>query len=80
VKIVETIRALNTADPFVPYEIRMASGKKYHVPQSDFVSFSPFGTYVAVYDENEILHHLNVILVEAAVEVGRGKKRGRRAA
>jgi hypothetical protein len=75
-----TIRALNVANPFVPYEIRMASGKKYHVPQPDFVSISPFGTYVAVYDENEILHRLNVILIEAAVEGGRGRKRSRKAA
>lgn len=79
-KIVDAIRQLNSADPFVPYQIRMASGKKYHVPQPDFVGVSPSGSFVTVYDENEDLHRLNVILIEAAIEVGRRRKRGRQAA
>ena len=79
-KVVDSIRQLNHADPFVPYEIRMASGKKYRVPQQDFVSISPSGGSITVFDENEDLHHLNVILIEAAVEITRRRKRGRQAA
>lgn len=34
----------------VPFTIKMADGKEYDVPHRDFISLSPRGTFVIVYD------------------------------
>ncbi|MBI4024265.1 MAG: hypothetical protein HY360_04740 [Verrucomicrobia bacterium] len=64
--IVESIREFNRAAPFVPYEIRTASGERYLVPHPDFVFVSPRGSYVIVVDAKERPHHLNALLIERA--------------
>jgi hypothetical protein len=76
--VIQSIRECNRAAPFVPYEIRMASGERHRVPHPDFVLISPRGHYVIVVDEKERPHHLNAILIESAVPLDdqrRGKKR-----
>lgn len=65
--IIESIRGLNHAVPFQPYEIRMASGEKHRVPHSDFVLVSPRGNYVIVVDAKDRPHHLSTLLIEEAV-------------
>ena len=65
--IIESIRELNHAVPFQPYEIRMASGERHRVPHPDFVLISPRGTYVIVVDARERPHHLSTLLIEEAV-------------
>ena len=42
--VIESIREFNRTVPFVPYEIRMASGEHFRVPHPDFVSISPRGS------------------------------------
>jgi hypothetical protein len=78
--IVDSIRDLNRAVPFVPYEIHLASGEKYHVPHPDFVSIAAKGTYVFVIDENDRGHYLNAILIERASPIVPSRRGGRRAA
>ena len=63
---VESIREFKRAVPFKPYEIRMASGERYVVPHADFVSVSPRGSFVIVFDDNEHPYHLNALLIESA--------------
>ena len=43
--IVESIRALNHAAPFVPYEIHMAGGERYLAPHPDFIP--PLGVEIS---------------------------------
>ena len=64
--VIESIREFNRAVPFVPYEIRTASGERYSVPHPDFISISPRGSYVVVIDANDRPHHLNALLIERA--------------
>lgn len=74
--ILESIRELNHAVPFQPYEIRMASGERHRVPHPDFVFISPKGTYVIVVGANERPHHLSTLLIEEAV-VANGRARSK---
>lgn len=65
--IIKSIRELNEAVPFAPYEIRMASGVRHRVPHPDFVLISPKGSYIIVVDQDERPHHLSTLLIEEAV-------------
>ena len=38
-------------DSGVPFVLRMADGKEYKVPHPDYISMSPTGTFVTVYDD-----------------------------
>lgn len=40
-------------DSGIPFSLRMADGKEYHVPHRDYISISPKGTYATVYDDEE---------------------------
>jgi hypothetical protein len=35
----------------VPFSIRMADGREYRMPHSDYISLSPTGTTAVVYDD-----------------------------
>jgi hypothetical protein len=59
--VIESIREFNRAVPFVPYEIHSASGECYEVPQPDFISISPRGSFVIVIDAKERPHHLKAL-------------------
>jgi hypothetical protein len=37
----------------VPFKLRMADGREYAVPHRDYISLSPKGTFVTVYDDHE---------------------------
>jgi hypothetical protein len=62
--VIESIREFNRAMPFRPYEIQMASGQSYPVPHPDFISISPRGSFVIVFDANEHPYHLSTLLME----------------
>jgi hypothetical protein len=79
--IIDALRKLNHALPFRPYVIRMASGEKYVVPHPDFISVSPLGSQIIVYDEADRLHMLSPLLMEAATPLqGRERQRSKRRA
>ncbi|HXA09496.1 MAG TPA: hypothetical protein VNW28_05905 [Chthoniobacterales bacterium] len=63
---IQSIREFNRAVPFVPYEIRMASGQRYEVPHPDFIFISPRGSFVMIVDAKERPHHLSSLLIESA--------------
>jgi hypothetical protein len=77
---VQAIRDLQHASPFVPYEIKMVSGEKYRVPHADFVSVSPRGDLVIVYDANLRMRMLNPMLIERVRPLPGARRSGRRAA
>ena len=64
--VIQSIREFNRAVPFVPYEIRMASGQRYEVPHPDFIFISPRGSFVMIVDAKERPHHLSSLLIESA--------------
>jgi hypothetical protein len=37
----------------MPFSLRMADGREYAVPHPDYISLSPKGTFVTVYDDEE---------------------------
>jgi hypothetical protein len=37
----------------MPFTLRMADGKEYHVPHRDYISLPPVGAFVVVYDKKE---------------------------
>lgn len=37
----------------MPFTLRMADGKEYHVPHRDYLSLPPKGAFVVVYDDQE---------------------------
>ena len=76
--VIGSIREFNRSVPFVPYEIRTASGERFAVPHPDFISISPKGSFVVVIDAKDRPHHLNALLIERASPLqanGRRKNR-----
>ena len=77
--VIQSIREFNHANPFRPYEIRMASGERYRVPHPDFAMISPKGSFVIVFGKNERPHHLSTLLIESASLLnGHRRKAGKR--
>ena len=37
----------------IPFSLMMADGKTYNVPHRDYISLSPKGTFVTIYDDEE---------------------------
>jgi hypothetical protein len=64
--VIEALRTLNHAVPFKPYVIRLASGEKYTVQHPDFISISPRGLQIVLFDEEERMHMLSPLLIVAA--------------
>ncbi|HTA30774.1 MAG TPA: hypothetical protein VK731_09815 [Candidatus Cybelea sp.] len=76
--VVESIREFNRAVPFKPYEIQMASGQRYEVPHPEFISISPKGSFVIVFDTNEHPYHLSSLLMERVTLLkGRRQRKSR---
>ena len=73
--LIDAIRELNHASPFVPYEIRTNGGKRLRVPHPDFIMISPRGSWVIVTDLQERPRTISSILIE---EVRPIRKRPRR--
>ena len=62
--LVDAIRTLNQASPFVPYEIRTNGGKVLRVPHPDFVFIAPRGSWVIVTDLQDRQRTISSILIE----------------
>ena len=73
--VIDSIRAFNHSTPFQPYVIRMTSGETHRVPHPDFVSISPRGSFVIVFDDKERPHHLSPLLIEEAVPLPPRRRR-----
>lgn len=64
--VVEPIREFLKAVPFHPFELHLTDGRKFRVPHPDFVTVSPKGSTVIVFDENEHPHHISSLLIVSA--------------
>lgn len=44
-----------------PFTLCMADGKEYGIPHPDYISLSPKGTFVTVYDDDEHFYILPLL-------------------
>jgi hypothetical protein len=71
----EQMRAMREANPFRPFNIRLADGRALNVPHRDFVSQSPGGRTIIVYRPDESFSVVDLYLVaelevQAAADTG----------
>lgn len=59
----EQLRATRDANPFRPFTIHLADGRKLTVPHRDFVSQSPGGRTIIVYHADESFSIVDLYLV-----------------
>lgn len=60
---IQQLRAAHRATPFKPFSVDMADGRSFHVPHPDFLSMSPTGRTVIIYEENEEFSILDLLLM-----------------
>ena len=60
---IQQLRAAHKATPFRPFKVHMADGRHFHVPHPDFLSMSPSGRTIIVYQENEDFSILDLLLM-----------------
>jgi hypothetical protein len=66
---VEQLRAAREANPFRPFTIHLADGRSLAVPHRDYLSMSPGGRTVIVYQASEAFSIIDLLLVtELAIE------------
>ena len=75
----EAIRSYLIASPYIPVDLITSSGKSYHVPHPDFLTFSPTGRTCIVYSAiGEFFTTLDVLTITEVAQVKRrptGKKK-----
>lgn len=59
----EQLRAMREANPFRPFTIHLADGRTLSVPHRDFVSQSPSGRTIIVYQSNDAFSIVDLYLV-----------------
>lgn len=60
---VDQIRLAREASPFRPFTIHLADGRSHRVPHRDYLSMSPGGRTVIVYESDEAGHILDALLI-----------------
>ncbi|HVW38648.1 MAG TPA: hypothetical protein VHB99_15135 [Pirellulales bacterium] len=60
---VEQLRNVHQALPFRPFTIHMADGRSLYVPHREFLSHSPSGRTVIVYDAGDGFSIINLLLI-----------------
>ncbi|MBI1830436.1 MAG: hypothetical protein HYR84_03185 [Planctomycetes bacterium] len=61
--MIERIRELYWAKPFVPFAIHTTDGRSVSVSHPEFMALGPDGGTVSVYEANGPLHTINVAMV-----------------
>ena len=60
---IEQMRATREANPFRPFTLRLADGRSFRVQHRDYLSMSPAGRTVIVYQADESFSILDLLLV-----------------
>jgi len=60
---IQALRKLYDAEPFAPFVIYLADGRKFPVPHREFIALGPRGRTVIVYHPDESFDVLDVLLV-----------------
>lgn len=65
----EQLRGVRDANPFRPFTIHLADGRSLRVPHRDFLSVSPGGMTIIIYQAGEAFSIVDLFLVtELAVD------------
>jgi len=64
------------AQPFEPFVIHIADGRKVRVDHPDFMALSPAGRSAVVYDKSGGFEIIDLLLI-ASLKIGNGKTRSR---
>jgi hypothetical protein len=59
----EQLRAVHKATPFRPFTIRMADGRSFNVAHPDFISVSPAGRTVVIYNQDDSASIVDLLLM-----------------
>ncbi len=59
----EQLRTVIHASPFRPFTIRMADGRSFSVPHPDFLSVSPAGRTVVIYNSDDSASIVDLLLM-----------------
>ncbi len=70
----EQLRAVRHALPFRPFRMRLADGRHLDVLHGDFLSQSPTGRTVIVYNPDDTFEIIDLLLV-TSLEILDGKER-----
>lgn len=74
----EDIRTVHDAVPFRPFNLVLADGRAFRVPHPDFLSISPKGTALALWEEDGgIGSYLDTALITEIRLEAKGSKRRR---
>jgi len=60
---VQQLRAALHGMPFRPFTFHMGDGRSFHVPHSDFLSMSPTGRTVIVYQQDDDFSIFDLLLM-----------------
>lgn len=60
---IQQLRAAHQAKPFRPFNVHMADGRSFPVPHPEFLSMSPTGRTVIIFQENEEFSILDLLLM-----------------
>ena len=76
---IEQLRATVKAQPFVPFTVRLADGRKYDIDHPDFIASHPQGRTIIVFKpgNNGDLEILDLLLV-VGIEVHHSRQQQRR--
>jgi hypothetical protein len=61
----DQLRAVRNANPFRPFKIHLADGRALPVRHRDYVSQSPGGRTVIIYESEEAFNLVDLLLVSA---------------
>lgn len=75
---IEQFRTTQRAQPFVPFTMHLADGRKHHVTHPDFVASHPQGRTVFVFKPGETGDYEAIdLLLVVGLEVHQSKQNGR---
>ncbi len=60
---IQQLRTAHRATPFKPFTVHMADGRSFSVPHPDFLSMSPTGRTVIIYQEDDNFSILDLLLM-----------------
>jgi hypothetical protein len=61
-----TVKEFAHALPFKPFVIQMNDGRRFEIRHPDFISVSPRGSFVIVFDSDDSGTHLSGLLIASA--------------
>lgn len=60
---IEQLQNVHCAEPFKPFTLHLADGKNIQVPHREFLSHSPSGRTVIVFEDGERFDILDVLMI-----------------